>query len=219
VFAPSQDGGAPVESTRLALALSGPRTPPHWTAAAEPFDVWDLKAIAQEVAALLGCTVQPAAEHALLDPDLSFRLVGPHDEDMGRAGRALRGRIDAPAWAAPVWILEVDLPAGGRTVAQVQYQELPQHPAIERDLALLTGRAISADEVGRRIRAASGDLLEAAVPFDVYTGEGVSSGTSSVAWRLRFRAPDRTLTDAEVDAVIRSVLDRLQADLGVVPRA
>jgi phenylalanyl-tRNA synthetase beta chain len=219
VFAPSQDGGAPVESTRLALALSGPRTPPHWTAAAEPFDVWDLKAIAQEVAALLGCTVQPAAEHALLDPDLSFRLVGPHDEDMGRAGRVLRGRIDAPAWAAPVWILEVDLPAGGRTVAQVQYQELPQHPAIERDLALLTGRAISADEVGRRIRAASGDLLEAAVPFDVYTGEGVSSGTSSVAWRLRFRAPDRTLTDAEVDAVIRSVLDRLEADLGVVPRA
>jgi phenylalanyl-tRNA synthetase beta chain len=57
------------------------------------------------------------------------------------------------------------------------------------------------------------------VPFDVYTGEGVSSGTSSVAWRLRFRAPDRTLTDAEVDAVIRSVLDRLEADLGVVPRA
>ncbi|MGH7464520.1 MAG: phenylalanine--tRNA ligase subunit beta, partial [Longimicrobiales bacterium] len=103
--------------------------------------------------------------------------------------------------------------------APVRFVELPQHPGVERDLALLIGIDQPAARVGETIRSAGGALLESAEPFDVYSGSGVPENMRSIAWRLRFRAADRTLTDVEVDAVIRRVLVRLNEDLGVQHRA
>ena len=124
----------------------------------------------------------------------------------------------APAWADDVWVLEVDLrPAGA--AAALRHADLPQHPAIERDLALLVGTDRPAAEVADSIRRAGGVLLESAEPFDVYSGTGVPGHLRSIAYRLRFRAPDRTLTDAEVDDIVRRVLAQLNENLGVQQRA
>ncbi|HEX2166854.1 MAG TPA: hypothetical protein VHG09_06400, partial [Longimicrobiales bacterium] len=133
--------------------------------------------------------------------------------------RVLDRSVDAPAWAEDVWTLEVELPPGGGERAPVRFSDLPQHPPVERDLALLVGEQQAAADVGAAIRGAGGALLEAVEPFDVYSGRGVPEGMRSIAWRLRFRAADRTLTDAEVDTVIKRVLLRLSEDLGVQQRA
>jgi phenylalanyl-tRNA synthetase beta chain len=61
-------------------------------------------------------------------------------------------------------------------------------------------------------------LLERVDLFDVYEGEGVSEGRRSIAFRLRFRAPERTLKDKEVDRTITAVLGRLKEELGVEHR-
>src|SRR5690606_6416824 len=118
-----------------------------------------------------------------------------------------------------VWVLEVTLPGTGGSRTRTRYTELPQHPAIERDLALLIAAAQPAEAAGDVIRKAGGALLEWVEPFDVYGGSGVAEGMRSIAWRLRFRAPDRTLTDDEVDAVIGRILVRLKEELGVQQRA
>ncbi|HEX6132594.1 MAG TPA: phenylalanine--tRNA ligase subunit beta [Longimicrobiales bacterium] len=238
VFAAAQDGALPAESTRLALVLSGPARRPHWTGDTPAFDVWDLKAVAEDVARALGLAVRaaqqddrvaardPAGDGGLppgardvIDPALSFRLSAPHDQDaIGYAGRVRDGVVDAPAWADDVWVLEVELSSdAGRP--PVEFAELPQYPAVERDLALLVGVERRSAEVVDAIRAAGGVLLESAEPFDQYTGAGVPEDRRSIAYRLRFRAPDRTLTDAEVDAAVRRVLTRLGEDLGVQQRA
>jgi phenylalanyl-tRNA synthetase beta chain len=226
-FAPGDDG-MPAETTRLAIACTGHRMPPHWSGEAASFDVWDLKAIAVDVAGALGLTVQPGADVPHIDPDLSFRLAARHDQAAGNAdgagvrgaaGRVSDGSIDAPAWAGDVWVLEVELPQDGGDHAPVSFVELPQHPGIERDLALVVGAHQTAAEVGETIRDAGGALLESVEPFDVYGGAGVPENMRSIGWRLRFRAADRTLTDTEVDAVIRKVLGRLNEDLGVQQRA
>ena len=238
-FSPAGDGGVPRETTRLAVACTGQRTPPHWSAEPAAFDIWDLKALAGDIAATLGLTLEAGSDAPDIEPGLSFRLVARHDEahggrgrdggdgspqgqagnTHGYAGRIRAAAIDTPAWADDVWALEVELPQDGGERAPVRFLELPQHPAIERDLALLIGAQQPAEQVGAAIRAAGGALLEAVDPFDVYSGRGVPDGMRSIAWRLRFRAADRTLTDTEVDGVIRKVLVRLKEELGVEQRA
>jgi phenylalanyl-tRNA synthetase beta chain len=62
-------------------------------------------------------------------------------------------------------------------------------------------------------------LLEAAEPFDVYSGPGMPAGARSIAFRLRFRAADRTLADAEVDPLVQRILQRLETEHGIRQRA
>jgi phenylalanyl-tRNA synthetase beta chain len=95
---------------------------------------------------------------------------------------------------------------------------VPTQPAVERDLALLVPHAIPASEVGGTIRSSAGPLLERLELFDLYTGPGVAPGTRSLAFRLVFRDPGRTLKDEEVDAAVDRVLERLKDVHGVERR-
>ena len=91
-----------------------------------------------------------------------------------------------------------------------RYEDLPVLPAIEQDLALLVPGAVSSRQVEELIRAAGGKLLEHVAPFDLYRGKGIPDGFRSIAYRLRFRAHDRTLTDAEVAVAVQRILKRLK---------
>jgi phenylalanyl-tRNA synthetase beta chain len=219
VFAVADEGDLPPEATHVALAFTGLRRPPHWTEPEAAFDVWDLKAVAAELASAFDLRLEEHAEHPLLDAGLSFRLLDAHNGGVrGVAGRAGNGVVDAPAWAHDCWLLELTL--GSDAVAPaIRFRALPSHPAVERDLALLVPVATAAGAVTAAIAESAGPLLEHAEAFDVYAGAGVQAGERSIAYRLRFRAADRTLTDAEVDAVIRQVLKRVNDDLGVRQRA
>jgi phenylalanyl-tRNA synthetase beta chain len=217
-FAAAAPGELPRETTRVALAFTGPRRPPHWSEPDVPFDAWDMKAMAGELAQLLGLHLDERAEHPQLDAGASFRLVQDGTgELLGMAGLVRVGAVDAPAWAGDVWGIEVELRTGAQP--SLHARELPAHPATERDLALLVPQDLPAGTVVATIREAAGPLLEYAGPFDVYSGRGVPERMRSIAVRLRFRASDRTLTDAEVDARVRNVLQRLNDEFGIQQRA
>jgi phenylalanyl-tRNA synthetase beta chain len=94
----------------------------------------------------------------------------------------------------------------------------PAYPAVERDVALLVPDDLPAARVEATIRGAAGQLLEQVFPFDVFEGRGIPEGKRSIAYRLRYRAPDRTLTDREVDESFARTLQRLKEELGVEPR-
>jgi len=95
----------------------------------------------------------------------------------------------------------------------------PMQPAVGRDLALLVPDSVAAGVVLRTVEEAAEALLESAAVFDVYRGEGVADGTSSIAFRLVFRHPERTLKDTEVDQVVERVLEQLRGAHGVERRA
>jgi phenylalanyl-tRNA synthetase beta chain len=76
----------------------------------------------------------------------------------------------------------------------------------------------SAADVERVIRAASGDLLEHLELFDQYTGPGIEPGLRSLAWRLTFRHPERTLRDKEIEGRRGKILGALQQELNVRQR-
>lgn len=218
VFFPGAAGGAAAEEVHVAAVFTGTRRPPHWSGPVADWDVWDLKALLREVAEAIGAgAVEPGR------PEDGFASVGGVDwlrlhsagaRAPGGGAQAASADMDAPAWAAPAWVLEVRLPPQLRPRART-YQGIPEHPAVERDLALLVPTATPAAEVERLIGEHAGEMLESVQPFDRYTGKGIAEGTTSLGWRLRFRAPDRTLTDQEVEAAVQGVLRTLDERLSV----
>ncbi|MCL1806325.1 MAG: phenylalanine--tRNA ligase subunit beta [Oscillospiraceae bacterium] len=92
------------------------------------------------------------------------------------------------------------------------FAPLPRCPAITRDLALVCPKDTAAAELLAVIRKTGGSLLEDCVLFDVF------EKLNSLAYRLIFRAPDRTLTDEEADGAISQLLKKLKEELGVTIR-
>jgi phenylalanyl-tRNA synthetase beta chain len=222
-FRAAEKGAPPVEETHLGVIVSGRREPPHWSRADEAVGVWDLKALAEEVAARgyrAPVRVVPATDGvpAAMDPATAFSIVDLQGGILGAAGRIRADAVDAPVWADDVWGIELTLPAQVPPVPTPLHHRLPAHPGTERDLALLVPESVPADRVLEVIRGRGGELLEGVSLFDHYRGEGVPEGARSVAFNLRFRAPDRTLKDKEVDRVVSGIVGRLKEELGVEPR-
>ena len=92
------------------------------------------------------------------------------------------------------------------------------YPALTRDLALVVSEAVTSAEVEAAIRERGGPLLTEVKLFDVYQGPQIEAGHKSMAYTLRFRAKDRTLTDKEAQKPIRSIMDNLQKKLNAQVR-
>ena len=91
-------------------------------------------------------------------------------------------------------------------------------PVAKEDVALIVDADVPAAAVERALRAGAGPLLESIALFDVYTGPQVGEGKKSLAFALRFRASDRTLTDAETAAARDAAVAVAVEQLGAVPR-
>ena len=98
------------------------------------------------------------------------------------------------------------------------YVPLPRFPAVTRDLALVCDEARTVGELEQCIRDAAGKTLASVALFDIYRGPGIPAGKKSAAFNLEFRAPDRTLTVADVDALVEKILNKLSKDLAVTLR-
>lgn len=90
------------------------------------------------------------------------------------------------------------------------YTGLPRYPDVERDLAFVLPETYAASAIARLIRETAGPLLEAVDLFDVYAGPPVPPGHRNLAYRLRFRAADRTLTAAEAEEIMARIRTALQ---------
>ncbi|MDP9074038.1 MAG: phenylalanine--tRNA ligase subunit beta, partial [Actinomycetota bacterium] len=95
-----------------------------------------------------------------------------------------------------------------------QAAPLSRFPASDIDLALVVVESVPAAAVEATIRSAANEMLEQVKLFDIYRGPQVATGRRSLAYHLRLRASDHTLTDAEVAAVRRSVINAVVATHG-----
>ncbi|OON99826.1 MAG: phenylalanine--tRNA ligase subunit beta [Epulopiscium sp. Nele67-Bin004] len=115
---------------------------------------------------------------------------------------------------ARLYVAELDLAvllksAGADTV----YAPLPKYPASSRDLAMIVKKEVLVGDIEKVIKQRGGKLLKEVALFDVYEGNQVSSGQKSVAYKLTFRADDKTLTDEEVGKAIKKILNGLETTL------
>ncbi len=90
------------------------------------------------------------------------------------------------------------------------YKALPKFPASSRDLSFVCDSDVPVMKIEKIIAKAVGKILEDIALFDVYVGSQIPKGKKSVAFSVRMRATDRTLTDAEADSAVKKAVDELE---------
>jgi phenylalanyl-tRNA synthetase beta chain len=218
--------GLPSERRWLSVALTGSRRDAAWWSSdgGGQVDVYDAKGLAEHVLDALGVRAPVTRETAVGDvkgfePDCHGVLVAPGGvavADFGEVSAEVRARFGIPV---PVFAAVLSLDEVLRlTPPVVQYQPLPRHPAVQRDLAFVAGRdqAVSAAAVEAAVAEEAGPLLRELSLFDVFTFE---DGRRNLAWRLTFQADDRTLRDDDVNEIQQRVARRIERQFSLTWRS
>lgn len=209
----------PPQPQHVAAVFSGAQVQKQPGRAAEAADWRDAVAAAHEVAAAVGLTITVrAAEPAGFHPGRAAQLlVG--DEPVGTAGELLPALTEQLDITGRVAAMELDLDVLVRLAdAHVDIPPISPQPAATQDLSLVVDQAVPAGSVLQVVVDGAGSLLEHAALTDDYRGPGLPTGTKSLTFALRFRAPDRTLTAAEASAAKRAGADEAAARTGATVR-
>ncbi len=138
---------------------------------------------------------------------------------VGHAGELHPKTLTALGLPARSVALELDVEVLIRASEETtRYRPISTFPAALTDVALVVADTVTAAEVERALRAGAGDLLEEVSLFDAYAGEQVGDGRTSLAYRLSFRAPDRTLTTEEVNGFRDAAVASAHETVGAVQR-
>lgn len=166
----------------------------------------DLKGALEHFAALAGLEFEfEAAPEPWLHPGRAARIrLG--EQVLGWAGEIhprLAVELDLEV---PVVLAELDLNLLAGLRAHRRYSPISRFPEVERDLALLVTEEVPAGTLARRMGQAGGELVRKVSCFDVYRGAQVAPGHKSLAFRALLQAQDRTLTEDEIQRVLRKML-------------
>jgi phenylalanyl-tRNA synthetase beta chain len=213
----------PTEKLRLGIVMTGVAGLTAWNAPARQTDFFDLKGTITELLGRFNVPhrIAPARAGAYHPGRCAELFVGSGDGvSVGYLGQVhplvaerfdLEGREVYAAELAFDTLVEHGL-------GQPQLEQLARFPGLDRDLALVLDRDAPNLDVVAAIRAVGGPLLERVALFDLYQGPQVAEGKRSLAYTLRFRAPDRTLTDAEADDAMSRIVAEVRQRFGAVIR-
>jgi phenylalanyl-tRNA synthetase beta chain len=211
----SPRGAMPADEREHLAALVTQTAPGAWRTAPQAADFHALKGLLE---AMLGVArIDWRAEplpRPFLHPGRAAAVLAADGAELGWIGEL--HPLVTRAWEldGPVAAFEIDF----GTVSELApgasgYHDVTTFPGVLQDIAVVVPEEVPAADVEAAVRAGGGDLLERLAVFDLYHGEQVGEGNKSLALRLEFRAPDRTLTDEEV-AERRAAIERELAGIG-----
>jgi phenylalanyl-tRNA synthetase beta chain len=217
----------PDQPPRVAGVLAGNGELPGWWGPGRAAGWADAIEAARSVGAVshLALEVRAAAEapwHPGRCAALYVRSASGGEWLAGHAGE-LHPRVLAAYGLPPrTSAFELDfavLSAAAAAAEPVRGPALPVYPLATQDVALVVAEEVPAAEVAAALRDGAGELLEDLRLFDVYTGAQLAEGRKSLAYTLRLRAPDRTLTAAEATAARDAAVSEATRRTGAVLRA
>ena len=222
--ATANDGG---QRLQLAGVICGARQAELWSSSGKPrtLDYFEARGVLQQALESLKLPVEDRrlSDEPLLHPGRAAQVVveGRPAGWFGQVHPELAERYDLPA---ATYLFQLDVPqllgaATRRNRWQPAFTAFATVPASERDLALVVPSSTASGLLLQAIRKAGKPLLEQAELVDRYEGEQVAAGSCSQAFRLRYRDPKRTLTDAEVDGAHDKIRAALEKQFGAQLRA
>jgi phenylalanyl-tRNA synthetase beta chain len=212
----SPGGNEPALERHHLAALMTEVAPGGWRTPSTPADFHAVRAVLEGVLEAAGVPWQAEeGPRPFLHPGRAASVVAAGQTDIGWVGEL--HPLVARAWdlAGPVAAFELDLDAIAELAAARSevYADVTSFPSVLQDIAVVVAEDVPAAAVDEAVRAGGGDLLARVAIFDLYRGEQAGEGNKSLALRLEFRAPDRTLTDEEV-AERRAAIERELAAIG-----
>ena len=182
-------------------------------------DFFSLKGVVEAVAALFTkkeLTFERAEEPYLHPGRSAAALLG--DEKIATFGEVHPKVAAAYGIDARCYIAEICVDKLYRIEPEkIVYKALPKFPAVERDFALVCESDTPVGKLEAAIREGAGKLCESIELFDVYTGSQIESGKKSVAYRVKLRSAESTLTDETIDRAVGKIMKKLEA-VGAVLR-
>jgi phenylalanyl-tRNA synthetase beta chain len=211
----SKDAVLPEERLHIAAVLTGDvrRQPVEPDRPVDPYDAVDIVSEVLDALEIADGKAQPATPPGF-DPARAAAVV-VDGRDVGALGEVAAAALAALDLAPPVVALEVDLDEllGARRRDRTFRPPSP-YPRSSIDLAFVVDEDVPAGAVAATLQGAAGDLLEDVRFFDVFRSEALGPGRKSLAFNLRLRAPDRTLTDNEVGEIRRRCVDAVAREHG-----
>ena len=214
-----RSGNPPKENWRLGLVLSSAATP-HWREKGRSADFYDLAGILEKL--FTGFLRQPVnlspqeTLPAFLEHEFELNVQG---QVIGLAGELNQEWVKERHIKKSCFLAEVDWELFLKLIGTEKvYVPFSRFPAVERDAALAAPTELLVGDIREEIRKAKEPLLEKFELFDLYTGPQAGEKKKSLALSFRYRSGDRTLTDAEVDAVHEKLVARLVSRFGLVWR-
>ena len=159
--------------------------------------------------------------YGALKIDASYERAAEPLLHPGKSARTREGTVGElhPALLEGVWgVFELDLDAlVAASPEAVEFAEVSPYPEVRQDLAFVVDEAVPAADVLAALREAGGPMLRSSAIFDEYRGEQIGAGKRSLAFRVAFGSPERTLTDEEAtelrSAIVKALADRFGAEL------
>jgi phenylalanyl-tRNA synthetase beta chain len=218
---PVPDPDLPVERTHVGALLTGRVRPASWGDPEPPrADFFAAKAVVETLMRALRVefSVEPSSDRPFLHPRRNATvLVGDHAAGwLGELHPSVAAQWDLDGVAG--FELDFGVLAGAATGVP-RYEDLTSFPAVRWDLAVIVDRDVPSARVVDVVRSSAGARLAHVEVFDVYEGPQAGERKKSLALHLRFRAPDRTLTEDEVHKLVEKVVAALRDQVGGELRA
>lgn len=218
-----QNASAGKQENHVAIAITGQRAPNFWTGSERDakFDIYDLKGVIEEFLEQFGLRGVTFTKH----PESTGLFLESATIALG--GKLLLGELGQlpPTLAKKydlrdaVFIAELNLDQLiARRNPTKSFKPLPQFPSIRRDAAILVPEATTHDSVLQTVKQSKPANLESVELFDVFRGKNVPEGQKSLAYAFIYRSPEKTLTDAEVNATHGKIIEAFKAQLRATVR-
>jgi phenylalanyl-tRNA synthetase beta chain len=216
----SPGGAMPADEHHHLAALLTEANPAGWRTPAGEADFYAGKALLEALLEAAGIEEWRLEERAggprpFLHPGRQASVVNAEGVELGWIGEVhpLVLREWELQWPVAAFELDAGLLHELTAGSIATYSDVTSFPAVLQDIAVIVPEDVSAARLAEVVRAGAGDLLAGLRVFDLYHGEQVGEGSKSLALRLEFRSPDRTLTDEEV-AERRTAIEKELESIG-----
>ncbi|MCI9283878.1 MAG: phenylalanine--tRNA ligase subunit beta [Lachnospiraceae bacterium] len=185
-------------------------------------DFYTMKGVVEELFDKLGMVKKvhydPACQHPYLHPGRKADIVY-EKQVVGYLGELHPEVADNYKLGERTYVAVLDMPSVIPFADfDRKYTGIAKYPAVTRDISMVVPKEILVGQIEDILAQRGGKMLESYQLFDIYEGSQILAGYKSVAYSITFRAKDHTLTDEEVNAVMKKILNGLQG-MGIELRA
>lgn len=208
----ARQGDQFIETEQLALYLSGHYRAAYFAEKAKPMDLYWIRGVIESVFSSLKLTFEVTANglHVLY-----------RNQNIGSIIQVDAAKLKQFDIKQEVWYAELDwqvIRQGLESYKQV-FTEIPRFPMMQRDLAMVVDKQVAYQDIQVAVKQAKSKLLIGTNLFDVFENEKLGQGKVSYAVNFSFYNPERTLTDVEVEAEMKSIIESLEKKVGACIRS
>ncbi len=196
------------EQTHLLVGISGLKNTEHWSSKPINYSLFDLKSSLNELFTKLGLIdgISSVVDEGTLVYSYKNIVLG----ELKSVSKNLKKTydIEPDAFVAELSVNAIE--SALKKIPQQVYKSIPKFPAFEFDFAVIVDGSVSAGDLMATIKSKTGKTLQSIEIFDVFEGESIGKGSKSIAFRLQFLDPNKTLNIKEVEPIINRVIKTLE---------